>query len=291
MTRKNYSEESESLLAKTLNQSAKAFGDICKSYPGKVAEGVIGGIVSGVTSGMSYRTESGMMALHAILGAAWGLGTLKTFFEGISALNSNDENIKKAEIEIRVFKELMRIKGEENSVAPIISTINDTLKRKGAPELSEEVILQLTHDPQEKNFDDLVRKVSDVNSRNLLIATSMLGIVSTVAGFAVMEAYKNDLPETIFTATAAATTSFSSGLLNATASSSANISENTYLAIKNMNDGIFFGLQSSLAEEGRSGELSNIRKIRDSIRVPSARPKNESSAKVVSTEAIGVELV
>ncbi len=275
-------EENESLLAKTLDYTTRSFLQICKTYPGKVIEGALGGIVGGVTAGMSYKASEGMMGLHAILGTAWGLGTLKAFSEGYQASINNDKNIKKAETEIEIFKKLMEVKGEPNSIEPIILAIDGALEAKGA-KLDDKVKAQLRENPDE-NLKNLIGKASEVNSRNLLVAVSILGIVSTVVGFAVMEAYKNDLPETIFTAAAAATTSISSGLLNATTSSSADISENTYRALKIMNNLIHADLEISLAEKGEVGKLPNIEQIR---RTPRTTPRNQSGTQVASN---GVEL-
>ncbi len=275
-------EENESLLAKTLDYTTKSLRKIFETYPGKVAEGAFSGIAGVVTAGMSYRAESGMMALHAILGTTWGLSTLKAFSEGYQASINNDKNIKKAETEIEIFKKLMEVKGEPNSIEPIILAIDGALEAKGA-KLDDKVKAQLRENPDE-NLKNLIGKASEVNSRNLLVAVSILGIVSTVVGFAVMEAYKNDLPETIFTAAAAATTSISSGLLNATTSSSADISENTYRALKIMNNLIHADLEISLAEKGEVGKLPNIEQIR---RTPRTTPRNQSGTQVASN---GVEL-
>ncbi len=274
-------EENESLLAKTLDYTTRNFLEICKTHPGKIGEGALFGAVGSIAAGMSYEASAQMMWAHAALGAVWGLGTLKAFSEGYQASSNNDKNIKKAETEIRVFKELMEIKGESGSVEPIILAINETLKSKGAPELSEEVITRLTNEPSAENFNNLIRKTSDINSSNLLVAASMLGIVATVVGFAVMEGYKNGLPEVISTAAAATTASISSGFLNTAASSSASISENTYLALKNMNNTIFADLKISFAEQGKTNELPDIEKLR----APRGAPQIQSGAQVVSNDS------
>lgn len=236
-------------------QQSKAFTEICKSYWGEVGEGAVNGINGGITTGMSYRAESGMMALHAILGTAWGLHLSKILAQGITALDNNDRNIRETAVEVRLFNKLMELQGRENSVEPIINAINGILEEKKAPALAQEIIDELKLDPQAKNFDNLMAQICGVRGREILTAVSILGIVSAAAGFTVMETYNNDLVATALTTAAATGASLSSGLLRASATSSADISSSTYNAIKNINEGIFSTISPSLVEEGKAGEI------------------------------------
>ena len=284
-------DESAPLISQTsmedfFTQTSKSLFEMCRDEKWRVADGFLNASLGGAFVGMSTMQEvadsQGMMAIHAVLGGVVSAKIIRTLAEAGNSIYYRNSNLTESAVEINLFKKLAELSGK-TSCEPLIEAINQALEKSGAPSISEDVLGFLKEDPQAKNFVSLTEKVSEISNYKILALSAVLGIACTAAGAASMALTLNSTPAAIATGLGLATSSIASSSLNAAAASPHNIADNTYKAIKAVNEKFFTQLKEDV--EAGFDLPENLEELREEARQKSSRGlKTTSSAKVAISD-------
>ncbi len=270
-------------------KTSKTLFEICSDEKWKVADGLLNASLGAAFVGMTEMKEvaesEGMMFIHVALGGILSAKILRTLAEAGSSIYYRNNNLTESAVEINLFKKLSELQGGTPSYQPLIDAINQALKKSDAPPISEEIVRFLKEDPQEINFIGLTRKNSEISNYKILALSAVLGIASTAAGAASMALTENSIPAAITTALGLAASSIASANLNAAAAGPQNIAENTYKALRAVNEQFFASLKEDV-EAVREDLPESLDEIREEVRKKTSNPvKSVSSSRV----AVGAE--
>ena len=269
-------------------QTSKTLFEICGEERWKVVDGILNTSLGAAFVGMSEVKEvaesEGMMFIHAALGGILSAKIIRTLAEAGSSIYYRNNNLTESAVEINLFKKLSELQGGSPSYEPLIEAINEALKKSDAPPISEEMIRFLREDPQEINFIGLTRKNSEISNYKILALSAVLGIACTAAGGASMALTENSIPAAITTAVGLASSSIASASLNAATASPKNISENTYKALRLVNEKFFISLKEEDVESAIEGLPESLDDLRAEV-----RKKTSSPLKLSSTSRVEIE--